>query len=80
MKAERGCSKTNLVALICNGKGEDFSLSWSFLPFLGILMKPGVNMNSYSSQKGIEEETLLGTGSERGKFEVILLSLEDSLS
>ncbi len=37
-------------------------------------------MNSYSSQKGIEEEAFLGTSSEIGKPEVILLSLEDSLS
>jgi hypothetical protein len=42
-------------------------------------MKPGVNMNSYSSQKGIEEETLLGTSSESCELEVVLLSLEDSL-
>jgi len=42
-------------------------------------MKPGVNMNSHSSQKRIEEQTLLGTSPERGKLEVVLLSLEDSL-
>jgi len=37
-------------------------------------------MDGYGSQKRIEEETLLGTSFESGEFEVILLSLEDSLS
>ena len=36
-------------------------------------------MDGYSSQKGIKEESLLGTSSESGESEVILLPLEDSL-
>ncbi len=42
-------------------------------------MGPGFNVNSYSSQKGIEEKTLLGTSSESCELKVVLLSLEDSL-
>jgi hypothetical protein len=42
-------------------------------------VEPGFNVNSYSGQKGIEEETLFGTSFERGEFEVVLFSLEDSL-
>lgn len=56
----------------------DFSLSWSLFAFLTILVEPCFNVNSNSSQEGIEEETLLGTSSESSESEVVLLPLEDS--
>ena len=75
---KRQTDGTVIIAFIIGDTGLDIS-SWSLFLLLAILVRPGLNMNGYSSQEGIEQETLLGTSSERGEFEVVLLSFEDSL-